>query len=62
MNQYFSCSTVKGRTIVLNLKSSYGWYDFTIEIKGNTNFSRHYAGRVETGKESFTDPLMGKVI
>lgn len=49
-------------TIVLNLKSSYGWYDFSVAVKGNPLFKLRCAGRVETGKETFTDPLMGKVV
>jgi phospholipase C len=48
--------------IVLNLKPSYGWYDFSIAVKGNPYFSRRFAGRVETGKETFTDPFMGRMI
>jgi phospholipase C len=43
----------------LNLQKSHSWYDFTVSIKGNANFSRRYAGRVETGKHGFTDPLIG---
>jgi phospholipase C len=46
----------------LNLKPSYGWYDFSIAVKGNPYFSRRFAGRVETGKETFTDPFMGRMI
>jgi phospholipase C len=45
--------------IVLDLSKTYGWYDFTVKIKGNNLFEKRYAGRVETGKESFTDPMMG---
>ncbi|MES2810495.1 MAG: phospholipase domain-containing protein, partial [Bacteroidota bacterium] len=43
----------------INLQKSHHWYDFTINLKGNANFSRGYAGRVETGKHGFTDPLIG---
>ncbi len=49
-------------TIVLNLHSSYGWYDFSVAGKGHPHFSKRFAGKVETGKETFTDPLMGKAI
>jgi len=38
---------------------AHGWYDFTVQAKGS-NASTRYAGRVETGKSSFTDPLMGE--
>ncbi|NGM63202.1 phospholipase C, phosphocholine-specific [Sphingobacterium sp. SGG-5] len=48
--------------IVLDLNKSHGWYDFTVRIVGNDVFEKRYAGRVETGKEGFSDPLMGGVI
>ncbi|MEO6188584.1 MAG: alkaline phosphatase family protein, partial [Ginsengibacter sp.] len=46
--------------IVLNLKESSGWYDFSIAVKDSNEFSRRYAGRVETGDESISDPLLGR--
>lgn len=45
--------------ISVNLDKSFGWYDFSIKIKGNNLFEKRYAGHVETGKESRTDPAMG---
>ncbi|MGH2644748.1 MAG: phospholipase domain-containing protein, partial [Chitinophagaceae bacterium] len=50
------------QSIVLNLSKSHNWYDFSIRIKGIDNFERRYAGHVETGKDSFTDPVMGGII
>lgn len=47
--------------ILLNLTKSYNWYDFTVNIKGFDMMER-FAGRVETGKITKTDPLMGGVI
>ncbi len=47
---------------VLKLQKSFGWYDFSLKIKGFDNFEKRYAGRVETGRESFSDPYMGRVI
>ncbi|WP_316797048.1 phosphocholine-specific phospholipase C [Pedobacter agri] len=47
--------------IVLDLKSSYGWYDFEITTNPNGLFAQRFAGRIETGKETYTDPLMGRV-
>lgn len=44
---------------ILVLNKSHGWYDFTIGIKGISNFSQRYAGRIETGKNSISDPVMG---
>jgi phospholipase C len=48
--------------IMLNLTKSYGWYDFSVSINGNTSFERRYAGRVETGVAGKTDPAMGRVL
>lgn len=39
----------------LDFESSKGWYDFTIEGPG---FSWSYAGRIENGLESISDPLL----
>jgi phospholipase C len=48
-------------TIALNLAASHNWYDFTVKVSGIQTFEKRYAGRVETGKPSFSDPQMGKV-
>ena len=47
--------------VVLKLKQSYGWYDFLVTADGAKAAAR-YAGRVETGRSSFSDPLMGGVL
>jgi phospholipase C len=49
-------------TILIDPKKNGGWYDFSIFTKGNDSFENRYAGRVETGKHSITDPVMGGVI
>ena len=49
-------------SIVLNLNKSFCWYDFSVKIKGNGIFEKRYAGHVETGKESRSDPAMGMVL
>ncbi len=48
--------------ILINLAKNYGWYDFTVRIKGNSVFEKRFAGHVETGRASKTDPFMGRVI
>ncbi|WP_461040382.1 phosphocholine-specific phospholipase C [Spirosoma harenae] len=50
------------QTVVLNLKNSHNWYDFSVKAVGFDAFMQQYAGRVETGKAGFTDPLMGQTI
>ncbi|WP_142686388.1 phosphocholine-specific phospholipase C [Chitinophaga polysaccharea] len=48
-------------TLVIDLAKSQGWYDFSVKTSGSDLFSQRYAGRVETGKESISDPVMGRV-
>jgi phospholipase C len=49
-------------SFALNLSKSHGWYDFSIRVEGFKSFAKRFAGRVETGKSSFSDPLMGKAL
>lgn len=44
--------------LLLSFEKSYGWYDFSVFIKGVQSFEKRFAGRVETGKESFSDPVL----
>ena len=50
------------KTLKISLKESEGWYDLAIKIDGYEDYLKHYAGHVETGRESITDPLMGGLI
>ncbi|MFI5193470.1 MAG: phosphocholine-specific phospholipase C [Chitinophagales bacterium] len=52
-----------GKTsLIINLSKSYGWYDFSVKVTGAQHFEKRYAGRVETGKHSFSDPFMGRMV
>lgn len=51
-------SQAANASVVLDLSKSFGWYDFSIKIKGYDVFQKHYAGHVETGKESKSDPAI----
>lgn len=35
-----------------------GWYDFTVTLQGDSRYSRRFAGRIETQKDSISDPFM----
>lgn len=49
-----------GKTVlVLKTDRSFGWYDFTLRLSDRKPFEKRYAGRVETGKWSYSDPAMG---
>ncbi len=50
------------KIISIYLDKSFGWHDFSVKTKGNTVFEKRYAGHVETGKPSKSDPLMGMMI
>ncbi|MDQ2656633.1 MAG: DUF756 domain-containing protein, partial [Bacteroidota bacterium] len=49
------------KDVVLNTTSASGWYDFSIQSKGSVDFLARYAGRLETGSDSISDPFMGAV-
>lgn len=36
-----------------------GWYDLTVRLKDEPDWLRRLAGRIETGADSISDPLMG---
>jgi phospholipase C len=46
-------------SILLGTRGQSGWYDYSILIAGMDDFEKRYAGRVETGKDSISDPAMG---
>ncbi|HEY2468797.1 MAG TPA: phospholipase C, phosphocholine-specific [Terracidiphilus sp.] len=48
-------------SVVLNLEQQHGWYDCTIKAT-DAEAEVRLAGRVETGRGSFSDPLMGSVV
>jgi hypothetical protein len=50
------------KKVSLDLLKSHSWYDFLIRTKGTKEAGWQYAGHVETGKESFTDPQMGGIV
>ncbi|MBO9618023.1 MAG: phospholipase C, phosphocholine-specific [Niabella sp.] len=48
-------------TVVLSLEKSFGWYDFSVFLNADQHFERKFAGRVENGRESFSDPLLSGI-
>jgi len=47
------------RSVSIDLRQSHQWYDVVVEVEGFSDWSEHFAGHIETGKSSKTDPLMG---
>ncbi|MBX3568287.1 MAG: phospholipase C, phosphocholine-specific [Rhizobiaceae bacterium] len=48
----------KTATQILSLADSHGWYDFTLRANDD-KLIRRFAGRLETGMDSYCDPAMG---
>jgi phospholipase C len=47
-----------GTSRQIEIATTSGWYDFAVRF-GKSGAEYRYAGRIETGKTSITDPLMG---
>jgi phospholipase C len=43
-------------SLALDLTKSFGWYNFAIRVPEFPGFEQRYAGRIETGRESVSDP------
>lgn len=48
----------KQATVTVETSSSAGWYDVSVRVAGIVGFLKRYAGRVETGNWSTSDPAM----
>ena len=59
-----SIKVLAGKTTTVPLEASkqFGWYDFSLKVPGIEGYQRRWAGRVETGQESQSDPVMGGLI
>jgi phospholipase C len=49
-------------TVTVDTQRSFGWYDLSVRVAGQDTFEKRYAGRVETGKITSSDPAMGKTL
>jgi phospholipase C len=54
------CTVPPGEPTTLRwfLGNSGRWYDFSVTIEGDSNYTRRFAGRVENGKPSISDPAL----
>ena len=52
----------ESKEIRLNLSSASGWYDYSVKLEGYPDFEQRFAGHVENGETSITDPLIGGVV
>lgn len=57
----FQIDSLKTYSISLDTSKSFGWYDYMLIIPAFPAFERKFAGRIETGLPSKTDPQMGNL-
>lgn len=48
--------------VIIDLSKSFQWYDILVKEEGNRFWSERFAGHVERGEISKTDPLMGDIV
>ncbi|WP_250467762.1 phosphocholine-specific phospholipase C [Caballeronia sp. GAFFF2] len=66
VNAYDAAKTITKRVrggdtaqLYLDLRSAHGWYDIEVKVDTDSAFLRRFAGHVETGKDSLSDPALG---
>jgi phospholipase C len=50
-----------GQTFLVPCTDNHNWYDFTVHAGKKNEFAWRFAGRIETGEWSRTDPAMGQL-
>jgi phospholipase C len=50
----------ESRTEFWHLRDSFGWYDLTVTVDSDPGFERRFAGHVETGRDSVSDPAIAQ--
>jgi phospholipase C len=45
-----------------SLSRTRGWYDLLITVEGDPRFEYRYAGHLENGQDSISDPAMGGLV
>src|SRR5262249_4888432 len=50
------------KALRFSLERTRGWYDLTVTVQGDNQFEYRYAGHLENGKPSISDPGMGGLI
>ncbi|UZD24148.1 phospholipase C, phosphocholine-specific [Algoriphagus halophytocola] len=62
LNEEIKLAPGAKKTLKIDTKKSQGWYEINVSTKENPDLKITYAGRLETGKDSISDPQMGRVI
>ncbi|MEP0711169.1 phospholipase C, phosphocholine-specific [Algoriphagus sp.] len=62
LNQEIKLEAGKETNVKIDTSKYKGWYEVTLESKENKDLKITYAGRLETGKDSISDPQMGRTV
>jgi phospholipase C len=60
--QHLVLAAQSSQTLYVNLENSFGWYDLQVRLPGDKVYLRRFAGHIETGHASRSDPANGKFI
>ncbi|HEY9488484.1 MAG TPA: phospholipase domain-containing protein, partial [Chryseosolibacter sp.] len=55
----FNLKSAARESFTLDTASSHGWYDFSVLSSESADIGVRFAGRLETGSDSISDPFMG---
>jgi phospholipase C len=58
---YLQVDPLQKSSLSLETGKNFGWYDYALIMADHPNFERRFAGRIETGLPSKTDPQMGNI-
>lgn len=62
LNKEIQLASGAEASLKIDTKKHKGWYQIALSAKEDPNMEITYAGRLETGKDSISDPQMGKVV
>jgi phospholipase C len=60
--EHFSLGRHARITVPVLIETSFRWYDLVITDASDSSFVRHYAGHIENGLESLSDPHIGRSV
>jgi phospholipase C len=55
-------SAVTGAPTSMSGHRTSGWYDLAVTVDGDAQFECRFAGHLETGEDSISDPAMGGLV
>jgi len=60
--QSIQLAPFSSQTLYFNQENSFGWYDIQVRLANDKVYVRRFAGHIETGRPSRSDPANGKFV